>query len=385
MRSLLLAHDFPPMGGGIARALGAIARPDVLAPLVVSTGRIAGSDAADAVAGVTVVRAPVAHNRLRTLPGMLAWCHSADAVATRLPLDFVWAGNLKPAGYVARWLRSRRGLPYGIFVYGLDLTRLRVQAERSSRKRLAARTILGGASAIVAISRWTADQYRALAEVLRLPDPERRLHTVPLGIDPAQFSPTGDTEPLGPGRWLLTVARLLPHKGIDTAIAALAQLGPEYADVRYAIAGEGAGRARLEALAVEHGVANRVRLLGTVPDARLPGLYRAATLYLGLSREDGVEAEGFGLSLVEAQGCGVPVLAGRSGGTADALRDGESGWLIDPHAPAAIAGRVRALLADPARLQAAGRAGRALVETRLNWVRVGADLRRVMAAARAGR
>jgi phosphatidylinositol alpha-1,6-mannosyltransferase len=351
----------------------------------VSTGTVAGAAAADAVAGVPVLRAPIPVDRLRTLPGLVGWCRSAERIATTRAIDFVWAGNLKPAGYVARWLRARRGIPYGIMVYGLDLTRLRVQARRSPRKRLAARAILGGASAIAAISGWTAAQYRLLAGELQLGDIEHQLRVIPLGADPVRFAPAGERYPLGPGRWLLTVARLLPHKGIDTGLAALAALSPHQADVRYAIVGDGPDRPRLEALAHQLGVADRVRFLGAVSDQQLPAIYRAATLYLGLSREEGDEAEGFGLSLVESQGCGTPVLAGRSGGIADALLEGRTGWLVDPRDAAAATARLRELLASSEQLLVAGRAGSALVADWLNWARVGADLRSAMAAGQAGR
>jgi phosphatidyl-myo-inositol dimannoside synthase len=212
-----------------------------------------------------------------------------------------------------------------------------------------------------------------------------RLHVIPLGTDPERFTPNGPVANVEPGRWLLTVARLVPHKGIDTAIEALTRLGTRYEDVGYLVVGDGPDRARLEALARERGVGGRVRFLPAVPDNQLAGYHRAATLYLGLSREQGEEAEGFGLSLVEAQGCGIPVLAGRSGGVADALRDGVTGWLVDAVDIDALVPRLQALLDVPDQLRAAGAAGRHLVETRLNWSRVGRELRSVMRQACDGR
>lgn len=368
MRSLLVAYDFPPMGGGISRALGEIAKPEILGPIAVSSG----------VPGV-------APDRLRSLAGTIAWSRAAERMVLQHQVEFTWAGNLKPAGYVARWLEYRRQVPYGILLYGHDLLRVRVQARRSLRKRLAARTLFDNAAALVAISGWTGDLCRSVLKEVGGARGSDRVHVIPLGTDPDRFSPRGPAAPIGPGRWLLTVARLVPHKGIDTAIDALARLGPRCEDVGYAVIGEGPDRARLESLAATRGVAGRVRFLDSITDADLPRWYRGATLYLGLSREQGDDAEGFGLSLVEAQGCGVPVLAGRSGGTADALRDGSTGWLVDANDSEAVATRLRSLLALPQLLRDAGVAGRQLVETRLNWQRVGQDLRSVMRQATGGR
>ncbi|HWA15320.1 MAG TPA: glycosyltransferase, partial [Gemmatimonadales bacterium] len=294
MRSLLVAYDFPPMGGGIARALGELAKPEHLGPVAVSRG-VPGHPA----------------DRLKTLAGTIAWARHTERLAVRQQVEFTWAGNLKPAGYVARWLQVRRRIPYGVLLYGHDLLRVRVQARRSLRKRLAARTLLDHAAALVAISSWTGELCRTVLKEVGAAHRGDRVHLVPLGTDPDRFSPRGPVADVGPGRWLLTVARLVPHKGIDTAIEALAGLGPRFEDVGYLVAGEGPDRARLETLVRQRGLGGRVRFLGDVSDLELPAYHRSATLYLGLSREQGEEAEGFGLSLVEAQGCGVPVLAGR--------------------------------------------------------------------------
>lgn len=368
MKSLLVAYDFPPMGGGIARALGELARPEHLGPVALSSS----------VAGI-------APDRLKTLAGTIAWSRSAERLAVQHGVDFTWAGNLKPAGYVARWLKSRRQIPYGILLYGHDLLRVRVQARRSLRKRLAAKSLFDNAAALVAISGWTGELCRAVLKEIGASRGGERVHVVPLGTDPTRFTPLGPVASISPGRWLLTVARLVPHKGIDIAVEALARLGPGFEDVGYLVIGDGPDRARLERLVAERGLTGRVRLLSHLPDAELPSWYRAATLYLGLSREQGEEAEGFGLALAESQGCGVPVLAGRSGGTADALRDGVTGWLVDATDANVVAQQLTALLQQPGQLREAGVAGRQLVESRLNWSRVGRDLTNVMHQAVAGR
>ncbi len=372
---LLLAYDFPPRTGGIAQALGEIVRHSQ-GRLHVSTGRMTGDAEWDRNAGIPVTRAAVPADRLRTLTGLIRWGHRTRRVAARIAPTFLWAGNLKPAGHVARWLGSALGVPYGLIVYGLDLGIVGEQARRSIRKRRRARDLFADAAGIVACSEWTARRCRALLAELDLPTQADRIRVIHLGADPGRFRPQGDRYPLAEGRWLLSVARLVPHKGIDTAIEALGLLRERFPDLRYAVAGAGPDRDRLAALAGALGVAERVRFLGAVSDEELPGLYRGATLYLGLSREAGHEAEGFGLALVEAQASGVAVVAARSGGIPEAVDQGGSGLLVPPSDARAAAEAITTLLEQPARRAALGTAGRRRVEERLNWSRVAEELSR---------
>jgi len=174
----------------------------------------------------------------------------------------------------------------------------------------------------------------------------------------------------------MTVARLVGHKGIDTGLRVLAGLRAAYPDLRYAIVGSGPFQAQLEALARELGVEHLVRFLTAVPDEDLPGLYNSAEIYLGLSRAEGLLMEGFGISLVEASACGIPVVGARQGGIPDAVREGETGLLVDSTDLPAIIESVHSLLQNQERAQRLGLEGRRAVETYYNWDRVTADVRR---------
>ncbi len=397
--SLLLTHDFPPMGGGIARAMGELARHASPAQLVVSTGRQNGSESFDATCPARVDRLAVPSERLRHITGLARWAWRAKALVRETGADFVWAGNLKPAGHVARWLSGREAVPYGLIVYGLDLNRLAAQAEDSAMKRRVARGILRNAAGIVAISEWTATTFRSLATDLRLPAAAERVRVVRLGVDTARFRPAPDRDVMLAGhrrdrrRWAITVARLVPHKGVDIALAAVAELVRGGADVGYLVAGDGPERAGLEQQAERLGIGERVRWLGAVEDAELSRLLGSADFYLGLSRQEGPQAEGFGLALLEAQASGLPVIAGRSGGMADAVSDGVTGLLVPPTDLAAIVAAARRILEDDSLAAAMGRAGRERAEREFGWARVLRDLDSAAreftaaagAAARAGR
>ena len=152
---------------------------------------------------------------------------------------------------------------------------------------------------------------------------------------------------------------------------------PSHPDLRYAVVGSGQRLSELRALADQLGVADRVSFLTGVPDADLPALYNAADIYLGVSRRAENGVEGFGISLVEASACGRPVIGGRSGGIPDAVRDGETGLLVDSEKPDEVAAAVGRLLGDPALAARLGAGGRAAVESYYNWDRVVSDLRSI--------
>lgn len=380
---LLLSYDFPPIGGGIARWMGEFARHYPERSIVVSTGTVAGSAATDSGSPILIDRVGVASGRLRTITGRVRWSLRAERLARDHGVEFTWCGNLRPAAYPARWLLRRLQVPYGVILHGGDLLTLIAQADRSARKRRVGRTLLSGAGILVTNSGFTRELTLRTLAGLDLPVVPDRVVTVPLGTDPRRFTPEVDPGPaherfgIGPGRWLLTVARLTPHKGIDTGLRVLAKLAPRYPDLGYLVAGRGEDTARLVALAAELGVADRVRWLGAVGDELLPSLFRNATIYLGLSRRDGNEVEGFGISMVEASGSGIPVVGGRSGGVPDAVRDGETGVLVDPDSPDEAAVVIAQLLDDTHGAHRLGEEGRRAVEQFYNWDRVARDLRRL--------
>jgi len=386
MTTMLLAQDFPPMGGGIARLHGELARRFPKGELIVSTP--SDPDAAEVDAGLpaTIDRLPIGVRRTKTLPGVLFWSRRAASLARQHKVRFVHCGNVKPAGYPARWVYERLRVPYSLFLYGADLLSEQHKIRQSAIKRRMARAIFGGAAVLLAISNWTRDLALTVLGDLGLDGHGQRLRVIHPGTDPTHFRPGADAVDLrerlglrdGGTRWLVTVARLQQHKGMDTVIAALPAILARAPDVRYAVAGTGPDRERLEQLANKLGVGDRVRFLGGVSDRELPALYNLASVYVGASRRaERLGVEGFGIALVEASACGRPVVAGNSGGIPDAVRDGETGFLVPPEEPAAFADAICRLLADPAAANRMGQNGRRAVETYFNWDRVVRDLREI--------
>jgi len=381
--TLLLALNFPPFGGGIARMMGEVALRYPDHGLLVSTGSWPGSDASDRRFRQTIDRVTVGAKRLRTLNGLIRWTRRASALARRAEPAFAWCDEVKPAGYAAAWLHARQDLPFGVLAHGADLLLLRTKIRRSRFKQWTARRIFQGCAVVVANSRWTADLAREVLDSLGCRAVAADVRVVHLGTTPSQFRPDIDPSParrryrLEGGPWLLTVARLDFHKGIDTVIRALPAIRAAVPGTRYAVAGVGSRRDTLAALVAELGLTGAVRLLGFVPDTDLPALYNAADLFVLASRRHDLLVEGFGISCVEASACGVAVIGSRSGGIPEAIREGETGLLVEPDDPTALAAAVVQVLGDDALRRRLGAAGRAAVEGYYNWDRVTADLVRI--------
>ena len=200
------------------------------------------------------------------------------------------------------------------------------------------------------------------ARALALGAPSRRLVRHPVGVDPASFRPARRVERPRARRQLLSVGRLVEAKGFDVALRAVARLAGRHPDLHYAIAGDGPQRGALQALAMRLGIGNRVRFEGAVDHGRVRALHAESDLFClpSVPGRDGAE-ESQGLSLVEAQSSGLPVVASDLGGVPQSLRDGVTGHLVPPRDAEALARALSGLLDAPERRAAMGREGRRFV------------------------
>jgi phosphatidylinositol alpha-1,6-mannosyltransferase len=343
---------------------------------LVSTVAAADMVEADGAEPVPVDRQPFSFAAAGRLANQVRWARWLRAQAPAFGV--VHCGNIRPCGYAAWWAARRTGVPYLVYVNGGDLLRERHKM-RQSLKRITARRILGDAAGIVANSAWTGDLTRDVMRELGV----RRGPPVadfPLGTDPVQFAPERADAAvrarlgLGDAPYLLTVARLVPHKGQDVVLRALARLTPRFPALRYVIVGEGPDEPRLRALASSLGLGARVVFAGACRDDVLPAVYAGAVLYVGLSRLlPPINVEGFGISFVEAAASGVPAVAGDSGGVRSAVLDGETGLVVPPEDEAAAAAAIARLLDDDEGRGQFARAARRAALHRFNWDRVVRD------------
>src|SRR5438876_12306048 len=272
MTTMLLAQDFPPMGGGIARMHSELARRFPRGELIVSTPADPDAPEADGPLDAVIDRLPISARRTKSLPGLLLWARRAASLARQHRIRYVHCGNIKPAGYPARWVLERCRVPYGIYFHGGDLLSEQHKIRHSRLKRRSTRAILGGAAVLMVNSAWTRDLALGVLGELGLDGHGQRLRVVHLGTDPGRFMPGVDpTElrerlglPEDGVRWMLTVARLTPHKGADTVLRALPAILEHAPDVRYAVAGSGPALDQLEGLASAICVEDRGSFLGCV-------------------------------------------------------------------------------------------------------------------------
>lgn len=180
----------------------------------------------------------------------------------------------------------------------------------------------------------------------------------PVGVDLLRFRPS--PEPPSETFRILSVGRLVPEKGFDVALRAVARLARRRSRLRYTIVGDGPQRPLLERLAGELGLAERVCFLGSQPQDRVSEQLAGCHVFClpSVVGGDGAE-ESQGLALVEAQACGRPVIASAIGGVSQSLRDGISGFAVPQRDSAALADRLETLLSCPELRAAMGRAGRA--------------------------
>ncbi|WP_232506026.1 glycosyltransferase [Microlunatus flavus] len=204
---------------------------------------------------------------------------------------------------------------------------------------------------------------------------------VPCGVDVRHFT-TGaaplDHPPRREPHRIVSVGRLVPRKGYATIVEALVDLP----GVELVVAGGHADgtveaeQVRLETLAADLGVADRVHFVGQVGHFLMPALLCTADVVVCSPWY-----EPFGLVPLEAMACGVPVVASAVGGMLDSVADGETGLLVPPQDPQALAAAVGGLLADPARRAAYGRAGVRRARSQFSWDAVAAATAEVYARA----
>jgi phosphatidyl-myo-inositol dimannoside synthase len=350
MRHLFVTNDFPPKIGGIQTMLWELWRrldPD---EVTVLTTPHEGDRAWDAEAAFRVER-----TRERVLLPTPSLGRRIDALAREVEAGLILLDPALPVGLVGRRLHAA---PYAIVVHGAEVT----VPGRLPGSRAALGAVLRGASLVVAAGGYPA------AEAERAAGRSLPVVQVPPGVDVDRFVPLDDAAREAArarfglpahARLVVSVSRLVPRKGMDVLIRAAALLAPKHPDLVVAIGGDGRDRRRLERLVASTGAP--VRLLGRVPHDDLPALYGCGDAFAMLCRNRwaGLEQEGFGIVFLEAAAAGVPQVAGDSGGAAEAVVDGETGFVVrDPGDPMAVADALARLLDDPDRARSMGVAGR---------------------------
>ena len=342
---LFVTLEYPPMRGGVAEYLHGL-----------KTALPEGS------AEVMTV----------TLPkGRFGWLTLLPAVWKRMEetrADMLAVSHVLPIGYLALLTKWLKGKPYIVFVHGTDL---KAAASVPRRKTWAAR-ILKNAAVVVANSDYT--RRLALDFGIAREKTEVVYPCPSIAPDAAAAEDVRKKRGLEGRRVMLSVARLVPRKGIDRVLRVMPNLKEAVEDVLYVIVGDGPEAKALRDLAAELEIADAVLFAGPVERAELSGWYGNAELFILPGTELPQDVEGFGLAFLEAAAHGVVSIAGRAGGAPEAVLNGETGWLVNPDAPDDLFKAVTRVMGDRDEARRMGEAARKRAREEFAWPKQAAKL-----------
>lgn len=360
-------------------------RLDTLATEAVPVyGRGAARLLADAAAEVAAHPA----RGVRTMAMMIADAVTGRDVAMKSRPKVVWQGlaglalarRVRPRGVghvhahmahvpaaVAMYAASQLGVPFSFTGHAADLFRDRALLTRKLRR----------AAFVACISEWHRAFY-----LEQTPLDEDKLPIVRCGVEPDS---TAAGPASGDGRTVLSVARLVPKKGIDVLLRAVGQLGAMGAPLTCQIVGDGPERSRLESLCAGLDLGERVALLGARPNEQVRALMRSCDLFVLPCRvgADG-DRDGIPVVLMEAMAAGVCVISGDLPTIRELVIPDRTGVLVPPGDADALAAVIRDLLARPERRRAIAEAGRRYVLEEFSLERNLDRLQRAFARAAAG-
>jgi phosphatidylinositol alpha-1,6-mannosyltransferase len=369
-RTLVVTNDFPPRQGGIQSYVHEVIARQPAGSVVVYASDHPGSAAFDAGQPFPVVRHPT---------GLLVPSPAARRRAVGLLREFgcraVLFGASAPLGLLAPSLRAAGAERIVAFSHGHEAGWAMLPGARRALRRIG-----DGCDVVTYLGSYFRER---LAPAL---GPHPRLVHLPPGVDVETFRPsdTGgavrDRYGLGERPVVVCVSRLVPRKGQDTLVRALPAVRARCPEAALLLVGGGPYRERLAELARASGVSDAVIFTGGVPHDELPAHYAAGDVFAMpcRTRRHGMDVEGFGIVYLEASASGLPVIVGDSGGAPDAVRDGETGFVVDGRDVEAVAARIVELLEDDDRRRLMGEAGRAWVEREFRWDLLAARVRELL-------
>ena len=265
--------------------------------------------------------------------------------------DVVNAHYATGYGLLARWAKP---FPVVLNVWGSDVFAF---PEKSAAHRRLLRKNLAAADRIVSTSEAMAEQTRRYVQA------QSPITVVPFGVDMDLFKPRA-TERMAGTIAIGTVKALEPVYGVDILLEAFIQLGnmEQMPPVTLHVVGGGSEEMKLRQRAKAAGVEDRVHFLGQVPNTKVPEILRQLDVFVALSR-----AESFGVAVVEASACGLPVAASRVGGLPEVVQDQETGFLVPSEDVEAAAVALAKLVRSPELRHLMGRQGREFVARRFEW------------------
>ena len=362
-RTLVVTNDFPPRQGGIQTFVAALLAGRPPESVVVLASDAPGSAEHDAALPYPVVRRPT--GMLLPTPGA---ARAAADLVRRYACDSAFFGAAAPLGLLAPALRSAGVRHLVGATHGHETGWVALPGSRQLLQRIA-----GDLDVLTYISEYTRGRLE--------PALGRRTRLVQLspGVDVDRFTPDADGAAvrrrygLGEAPVVVCVSRLVARKGQDVLVAGWSRVLARHPGARLLLVGGGPAEVSLRRAVAARGLQDSVVLAGPVPHAELPAHYAAGDVFAMpcRTRRGGLDVEGLGMVFLEAAACGLPVVAGTSGGAPETVQEGVTGHVVEPRSPDEVAAAISRLLDDPARARAMGAAGRAWVEQQWSWSTIG--------------
>lgn len=357
--TLVVTGHFPPEPGGVQTFTWEFVRRLPADRLVVVAPSWPGDAEFDAGLDFPVVRR---HGYLlfRGLRGLIK----------RHGIETAWITAMAPFGMYAPLVRAAGAHRLVASTHGQEIGWIRAAPTRRALREVSR-----------AIDTVTYLSPATLGELEPVFAGRTRLHQLAGGVDTDRFSRYVDASTvrerhhLRGGPVVLSVSRLVRRKGHDRLLQAWPAVLAQVPTAKLVVVGDGPMRAGLTQEAAQR-FPDSVVVTGPVSPDLLPAYYAAADVFVFPSRDDrrGLQTEGLGLSTLEASAAGLPVVVGRSGGSAASLKAGQTGLLVDATSVDAVAHALVTLLRDPARAAAMGRAGRQWMLQRWTWPTAAARL-----------
>ena len=361
---LLVTNDFGPRAGGIETFVIGLLERVPRGEVLVYTSTQENSENFDQLwrekYEVQIIR-----DRAKILLPTPRVVRNLRKVIRQRNLETIWFGAAAPLGFSARWLRKAGATHIVALTHGHEVWWSKIWPFSWAMKEIARS---------VDIATYLGEFTRS-AIAPRFSDPRKLIKIAP-GIDTEHFKPRNvenlrkslglDNRPT-----IVCVGRLVHRKGQDRLVEAMPAILKRFPDAALVFVGEGPHRAHLEKLVKVKKVEKFVQFIGRIQYINLPEYIAIGDVFAMPSRSRffGLEVEGLGIVYLEASACGLPVIGGDSGGAPDAVKHGETGFVVDGNDVDAITHRIIQLLADKKLRDEMGSAGRQWAIQEWSWDR----------------
>lgn len=358
---LLLTNDFGPRAGGIETFIIGLLERIPRGEVIVYTSN-QGDTAEYDKKWLSDFDVEVVRDRARILLPTPRVIHNVSKIIRDRNVKSIWFGAAAPLAVSARWLRKAGATKIIAMTHGHEVWWSKVPPFTWAMKEIG-RSV----DHITYLGEFTGN---AIAATI----PQSKLVRIAPGIDVEHFHPGSSKElrehhRIGSRPTIISVGRLVHRKGQDRLIQALPAIKSKVPGALLVFIGEGPHREELDRLAKEHRVSDDIRFIGRIDYRELPAYLSMGDVFAMpcRSRLAGLEVEGLGIVYLEASACGLPVIAGDSGGAPDAVIPGETGFVVNGEDIDEISSRAIELLVNQELQRTFGKRGREWIVEEWNW------------------